>query len=96
MGFVFSPISLYERNLLPRVCRNTNACNQMIRLVEDKSFSCSFYLLRRECLAEEQKNVINYDGCFRTEALALFYLYVEVFSARFGSIMFSFRWECSH
>ena len=38
MGFVISPLSLYERNLLPRVCRNINACNQMVRLVEDKSF----------------------------------------------------------
>lgn len=96
MGFVISPLSLYERNLLPRLWRNTNACNQMVPLVEDKSFSCSFeHLLRRECLAEEQKNVIYYDGSFWTEALALFYLCVEVFSARFESIMFSFRWECS-
>ena len=53
----------------------------MVLLVVDKSFSCSFYLLRRECLAEEQKNVIYYYGCFWTEALALFYppIYVEVF-----------------
>ena len=62
----------------------------MVRLVEDKSFSCSFYLLRREYLTEEQKNVFYYDGCFWTEALALFHLYVEVFSARFESVTFHF------
>lgn len=48
MGFVISPLSLYERNLLPRLWRNTNACNQMVPLVEDKSFSCSFWALVEE------------------------------------------------
>ena len=97
MGFVISPLSLYERNVLPRVWRNTNACNQMVPIVEDKSFSCSFWALVDEGMfGRRTKEHYLWRRLFLNGSPSFVLSICRSFSARFESIMFSFRWECSH